>query len=108
MKYLLVVSTKTRVMMSMKRSRNAANPAIMPISSISFVGFVTSPGPWQRAGVRAQFQPVEPPQPAPKALLPSPHASCLILLTMTARPSLTSSAKPTGSDCMSLPRKVEV
>lgn len=61
MRYLLVVSTKTRVMMSMKMSRNAANPAITPISSVSLVGCITSPGPWHRGGVRAQFQPVEPP-----------------------------------------------
>lgn len=45
MRYLLVVSTKTRVMMSMKMSRNAANPAMMPISSTSLVGVVASPGP---------------------------------------------------------------
>lgn len=61
MRYLLVVSTKTRVMMSMKMSRNAANPAITPISSVSLLGCITSPGPWHRGGVRAQFQPVEPP-----------------------------------------------
>lgn len=71
-RYLLVVSTKTRVMMSMKMSRNAANPAMMPISSTSLVGFVTSPGPWHRAEVRTQFQPVEPPQTAPKGLFPLP------------------------------------
>lgn len=54
MQYLLVVRTKTRVMMRMKMTRNAASPAMMPISSVSLVGFTTSPGPWCRARVRAQ------------------------------------------------------
>lgn len=67
-RYLLVVSTRTRVMMRMKMSRNAASPAMMPISSISLVGFVTSPGPWHRAGVRAQLQPGEPLLPLPVPL----------------------------------------
>lgn len=43
--YLLVVRTKARVMMRMKRSRNAASPATMAISSVSLVGWTTSPGP---------------------------------------------------------------
>jgi len=52
--YLLVVRTKTRVMMRMKMTRNAANPAMMPISSVSLLVVATTPGPWQRAGVKAQ------------------------------------------------------
>lgn len=60
--YLLVVRTKTRVMMRMKTSRNAASPPMMAISSVSLVGLTTSPGPWCRAGVRAQPQPPNPPQ----------------------------------------------
>ena len=76
-RYLLVVRTKTRVMMRMKTSRNAASPAMMPISSVSFVGFATSPGPWYRAGVRAQPWPAEFPQPhmglvASRSPLPGP------------------------------------
>lgn len=38
------------------------------------------------------------PQPAPMGWLPSPCAPCLAPLTMAARPSFTSSAKPSGSD----------
>lgn len=68
--YLLVVRTKTRVMMRMKMSRNAARPATMPISSVSLVGFATSPGPWHRAEVRAQPWTVDPPQPG-VGLVPS-------------------------------------
>lgn len=63
--YLLVVRTKTRVMMRMKTSRNAASPPMMAISSVSLVGLTTSPGPWCRAGVRAQPQPPNPP-PSPR------------------------------------------
>lgn len=76
--YLLVVRTKTRVMMMMKMSRNATSPAMMPISSISLVGFTTSPGPWHRAGVRVQSRPVDPP--------PSPTRGWCPLPVLLARP----------------------
>ena len=44
-RYLLMVSTKARIAMRMKRTRNAASPAMTPIISFSLLGSVTSAGP---------------------------------------------------------------
>lgn len=71
--YLLVVKTKTRVMMRMKRTRNAASPAMMPIICVSLLGSVTSPGPWSRAGVSRPGDPQAPP--GAGALSPCPLPS---------------------------------
>lgn len=78
-RYLLVVRTTTRVMMRMKMSRNTASPAMMPISSVSLVGFITSPGPWCRAGVRAQ------PRPADSS--PAPHRAGALSLCPLPSPT---------------------